>query len=1081
MNLRDVYSRINPKTLTTKGLIIKKNIINPLLQRSQFYFRISSFFNPLIIKDIFEELSDNFKINGKVKLIIGIHESEKLIPVLRQLNEFNRTLNKEELFRRAVNEVISSNLDECLKSSETPNSIFDIISKLIISEFLEIKISAIKSEFKYFENNGIWPETNSIFHPKFSIFKDDSGVVIVTGSINETINGYSNNIENCTCLGNWEYNDLVREHLNIFEDIWNNNHEEITTLEFNYEFYEILKQFKTRYNHKFKTSKKSIQSLLEISKQNINYFHHFFEKVNLLSHQQLIYKICLSRWPIKAIIADEVGLGKTIESGAILSYLLRFDFVKNVAIIVPKNLLIQWQKELFNLFNLKFYIYDSSDKKLKFYTKSGLESIQTSGKDLFNYGTNNILLSWHLARNKSKINGNYILTEKDKIDLLIVDEAHSARFKISQNSELNENETPTLLFSFLVKALEFIPHRLLLTATPQQTSKFDYLALLQLVSGNYKMDIQSLNMIANINNKKKLNSNQKLTCVNQMIELNKYISSIKISDSYSDDLAKLIKLYDEELYIKNHPTTIFTLRNTRQLLQNQGYKFPNVELYSEPVNTDEYDRRLINLINSYISDYLFLFEKNTLERGIGFVKKLYQQRLVSSFKACEDTLGKRLSYLKILISGQNIFNLINSDDENFDDLDVEESEIEIQQYIEVINGRNITTDQIENGKFQISQEISIIKELLTNIKKAKDPKSITFLKILENHLESKEQIIVFSRYTSTTDYISNYLKLNFPSINFGVFQGNKINSIINGIVEELTRDEIVEKFKEKKFKLIICSDAASEGLNLQSANVLINIDVPWNPARLLQRFGRIDRFGQKQNKLFFYNLFYPGTVEDIMYSRLHKRNNDFRELLGHTPDITTESHVERLIEDGVYIHEVPPSEKTIFRNSLINFEQFPERNLAQIIKKELFLNKNYHLDDEYIYINGSKSPYNLIETEPNYLNFNHPIFENLIYDYNYEKVELFSIGSETIILAFCFFYNNSYYELNDLECFVKFLINQEIQLDKKIDNLEIYITKLKELNYNTLIKHNYIYFEEKLTLSNDILSNSIGFFNAKIY
>jgi SNF2 family DNA or RNA helicase len=112
-------------------------------------------------------------------------------------------------------------------------------------------------------------------------------------------------------------------------------------------------------------------------------------------------------------------------------------------------------------------------------------------------------------------------------------------------------------------------------------------------------------------------------------------------------------------------------------------------------------------------------------------------------------------------------------------------------------------------------------------------------------------------------------------------------------------------------------------LNLQTANVIINVDVPWNPARLLQRFGRIDRFGQKKENIFFYNLFYPGTIEDLMYSRLHQRNNDFRELLGATPEITSEDHIRDLQLREIL--DQPNNPEFSYRNSLIKF--MPEHNI----------------------------------------------------------------------------------------------------------------------------------------------------------
>ena len=125
-------------------------------------------------------------------------------------------------------------------------------------------------------------------------------------------------------------------------------------------------------------------------------------------------------------------------------------------------------------------------------------------------------------------------------------------------------------------------------------------------------------------------------------------------------------------------------------------------------------------------------------------------------------------------------------------------------------------------------------------------------------MKENRKILIFSRYTATTSSIENELYTCFPHLSIGRYDGDCIRIRKSGksFSENVTKEVLVNQLNNGGIDLVICSDAASEGLNLQSASAVINVDVPWNPARVMQRIGRVDRLGQLSPSVLIHNLVY---------------------------------------------------------------------------------------------------------------------------------------------------------------------------------------------------------------------------------
>ena len=538
--------------------------------------------------------------------------------------------------------------------------------------------------------------------------------------------------------GSWFLPNEVHTYEKMFVDIWNGHHSDSHTFEFNAEIREIIEDV-TRNSKVIKKyyqdvsfnyfSSKDLQNLIN---QSPFFYHHSFRNVRLLPHQQAVYRTILSRWPIIGLIADEVGLGKTIEAGATIKYAKKFCSVKRTALLLPSSLRYQWQREMYNLFGLKFYVYESGSKSLVFSPNNDpLDKINNVNQgDYFEHGVDNIIFSWHYMRMPLK-NGEFRLTKNDGVDMAVVDEAHGARLSLNLDGETKS----TYLYRYLNDFLSCVPHKLLLTATPYQTSSMDYLSLLQLLMGEDNIEQESLDRIALINSSQPLVNQQKIYAMIELINNIVYQSIGRSSNIDISNPPELLNAYNDEVYIKNHPTTIFTIRNTRDKLKKIGYTFPKINLDSEPIQLNKKQRKIFQLIINYIENILFSFESTVLgSQGLGLVKIVYHQRIVSSYKACYDTLSKRLLKLQTYIENGfiegEVIGVAGDDDSNTDNI--------------IIRERILLTE----SQISIAQtEIDYINEILTKINKniilndeIFDPKIEKALQLIESHLDAIQRV-----------------------------------------------------------------------------------------------------------------------------------------------------------------------------------------------------------------------------------------------------------------------------------------------------------------------------------------------------
>ncbi|WP_373508588.1 helicase-related protein [Thiocapsa sp.] len=187
-----------------------------------------------------------------------------------------------------------------------------------------------------------------------------------------------------------------------------------------------------------------------------------------------------------------------------------------------------------------------------------------------------------------------------------------------------------------------------------------------------------------------------------------------------------------------------------------------------------------------------------------------------------------------------------------------------------------------------STERAILQRFLKALEanQERDPKYRNVRSLLLEQGWRELGCIIFSQYFDSVLWLANQLTAEIPAEEIGIYAGARRSGIMhNGVFTGAARELIKERVRTGEIRVLIGTDAASEGLNLQRLGTLINLDLPWNPSRLEQRKGRIQRIGQLRDTVDVYNMRYAGSVEDRVHELLSERLKNIANLFGQIPDI----------------------------------------------------------------------------------------------------------------------------------------------------------------------------------------------------
>ena len=364
-----------------------------------------------------------------------------------------------------------------------------------------------------------------------------------------------------------------------------------------------------------------------------------------------------------------------------------------------------------------------------------------------------------------------------------------------------------------------------------------------------------------------------------------YESWEQLSPSGKDRIRRISRTFMQ----KHNPFIRNIIRRTRKFLENT--KNPETgEPHLKPVKVILYGEQASDalLLNAYLREAFaeaedFCTALSQRAKATGFLRTLLLRRVGSTLYAGRKTAAKMLG----IISAEG-----SSEEEEDEELEIYTSPLFRQM-----------TDE-ERG------HLSRFHQILSDHEN-EDPKVAKVKEILLEKRWLDRGCIVFSQYYDSVEFLAKQLSAEMPDELIGIYAGgNRSGTYKRGIYQRIPREQIKSMVKMHQIRLLIGTDAASEGLNLQRLGTLINLDLPWNPTRLEQRKGRIQRIGQVYDDIWIFNLRYDGSVEDRVHDLLSDRLQNINTMFGQIPDVLEDVWVylaqNNIDEAKKTINAVPP-------------------------------------------------------------------------------------------------------------------------------------------------------------------------------
>lgn len=551
--------------------------------------------------------------------------------------------------------------------------------------------------------------------------------------------------------------------------------------------------------------------------------------VEPLPHQiTAVYESMLPRQPLRFVLADDPGAGKTIMAGLYIRELIMRADARRIVIVAPGSLVDQWREEMYEKFGLEFRVF----------TKD-LEAATPSGNPFEDID--------HLIVRLDQMARNEELQEKlcaAGWDLVVFDEAH----KLAAHFFGNKLEK-TGRFKLAEKLGAQTRHLLLMTATPHNGKEEDFQLFLSLLDsdrfyGKFRDGVH------------------KVDC--------------------SDLMRRMVK---------------------EEMLRFDGsHLFPERRAYTANYKLSDIESALYEAVTEYVKTEMGKADQLDGKRkgSVGFALTALQRRLASSpeaifqsLKRRRERLERRLREERMGIRGQSILaETLAEAPEDDEDLNAEEQENLEEMLVDQATASRTTAE--------LDAEILILQSLEQQAKalvaSGKDRKWDELSRILQNEPQMHDaggrmrKIIIFSEHRDTLNYLQEKIA--------GVLGSHDAIVVIHGGVHRDDRRKAQALFRsDPEIRVLVATDAAGEGINLQNANLMVNYDLPWNPNRLEQRFGRIHRIGQQQ-VCHLWNLVAKETREGEVYHRLLTKLETINEAFkGRVFDILGEVFEERSLKD----------------------------------------------------------------------------------------------------------------------------------------------------------------------------------------
>jgi superfamily II DNA or RNA helicase len=584
-------------------------------------------------------------------------------------------------------------------------------------------------------------------------------------------------------------------------------------------------------------------------------------RVELKPHQVGVVHRVAESYPHRFILADEVGLGKTIEAGLLIRELLARSVVTRILVLAPSGLIGQWQQELKTKFNLTFALYNR--ESLAFVANEHPGENPWTVRDLVIASTS--YAAWDPTRRHDIASAGW--------DMVIVDEAHHAR----RTYQGRNKSSPTNLYRLVEEIsdpdLARAQAMLLLTATPMQLHPFELYSLIELLDpalfptfedfDEHRRQLRGLNVTV-----------ERIKRFKELGEAEREEALADAEGWLGQDAAEIEARAQEqgedlvsELQGKHRLSQVM-VRNRKSVV---GGFMPRTAAIWE-VELTELEARVYAEMGHYLRTG-YARSRADQNNALGFLMSTFQKLNASSSHALKRSLIRRIERLETVTDADRRVDVL-------DDVDLDESPT--ADALEELLSQRLDSDWEE------VRELERIVELLEEIKL--DSKAAQLIKNLAKIAadDPETKVIIFTQFRDTQEYVRDHIGLPWTV------------NLFHGQLKPQEKDAAVARFRDDRgLQVLVSTEAGGEGRNFQFCHIMVNYDLPWNPMKVEQRIGRIDRIGQKRPVTIF-NFSTKGTIEERVVQVLTARIGVFKETIGGLDPILgeVESDLRKIFQLG---------------------------------------------------------------------------------------------------------------------------------------------------------------------------------------
>ncbi len=712
----------------------------------------------------------------------------------------------------------------------------------------------------------------------------------------------------------------------------------------------------TRRSHRHEVSIEEVAEPGQIAPAALIESPLYREGFSLQPWQQGFVTECLKHYQeygvVRLLLADEVGLGKTLSMGtAALALSLLAEQKgrsKPVIIFAPATLCEQWQTEMMDKLGVPCARWQTQqkawlDEQGRAISAEGAEHVASCPLRIGIISTGLML--------RDSLEKEHLLGLRGGFGLVILDEAHKARTRQGMGKDAG---TPNELLAFIRDVAARSDHVLLGTATPIQTRRedlWDMVRVLHQGKGNFVLggdlsewhrpkdiipilsgeaDVTDVGYawrllrapLPTVNSTQDGQARRLYSIIRQDLGLpqNEWLGGAfaELSGDAREELEDALerRVAGASFFQRENPFVRHVVLRKRTTLEKEGL----LKAIGVDVHPDAGLVKDVHRFNALFEGLALRSSEDFREaynqargfgkalarsgRGSGFMKNLMEQRICSSIVAGINTATK-------LLSGETIT----------EESDEGEASVQVQS----------TDEQLA------------LERLLDRLQRVKeDPKLKAILHYLDIEGWRELGCIIFSQYYDTARWVAESLAARYPDEAVGLYAGAGRSRLYRqGDSVAIERETLKRMVADRKLRLMIATDAACEGLNLQTLGTLINVDLPWNPTKLEQRIGRIKRFGQTRDKVDMLNLVNEQTVDEKVYDRLSERMRDRFDLFGSLPDTIKDEWIEDIEQLGELMDQYINAQKQetgfdLRYNATLRPTDNDWRNCARVLSRRDF-------------------------------------------------------------------------------------------------------------------------------------------------